>query len=53
VVEVGFNHFDGGRLRYPAHFLRWRPDKTVRECRFDQMDAIAPYELKVILGMED
>jgi len=52
VVEVGFNHFDGGRLRHPAHFKRWRPDKDLADCRFDQMDAIPPYELTRILGME-
>lgn len=52
VVEVGFNHFDSGRLRHPAHFKRWRPDKTIQECRFDQMEAIPPYELKRILGIE-
>ncbi len=50
VVEVGFNQFDSGRLRHPAHFKRWRPDKDVRECTFEQMESIPPYELGRILA---
>ncbi|MFN2487850.1 MAG: ATP-dependent DNA ligase, partial [Acidimicrobiia bacterium] len=27
VAEVRFNQLDGGRLRHPAQFIRWRPDR--------------------------
>ena len=37
VVEVGFDHFAGGRFRHGTKFLRWRPDKSPRQCTFDQV----------------
>jgi len=49
VVEVGYDQVTGGRLRHGATFLRWRPDKAPRQCRFDQLqhelrpDALAPF----------
>ena len=39
VAEVRFNQLDGGRLRHPAQFLRWRPDRDPLSCRFDQLEA--------------
>jgi ATP-dependent DNA ligase len=36
VAEVAFDRADEGRLRYPARFLRWRPDRDPRSCVFDQ-----------------
>ena len=32
VVEVAFHHDDGGLLRHPARFVRWRPDREPAEC---------------------
>jgi ATP-dependent DNA ligase len=37
VVEVGFDHFAGGRFRHGTKFLRWRPDKSPKQCTFDQV----------------
>ena len=37
VAEVRFNQLDGGRLRHPAQFLRWRPERDPQSCRFDQL----------------
>ena len=37
VVEVGFDHVTSNRFRHGTKFLRWRPDKTPRQCDFDQM----------------
>ena len=37
VVEVRFDHVTGGRFRHGTKFLRWRPDKSPRQCTFDQM----------------
>jgi ATP-dependent DNA ligase len=38
VAEVGYERFDGDRLRHPARFLRWRPDREPRSCTFDQLE---------------
>ncbi len=48
VAEVGYNHFDGGRLRHPAHFKRWRHDKPHTECTFGQIEVAAPMEIQEI-----
>jgi len=37
VVEVQFDHFAGGRFRHGTKFLRWRPDKSPRECTTKQV----------------
>lgn len=38
VVEVMYDHFTGGRFRHGTKFIRWRPDKSPRQCRMDQLD---------------
>ena len=38
VVEVAYDHLDGQRFRHPARFVRWRPDREARSCKFDQLD---------------
>jgi ATP-dependent DNA ligase len=45
VCEVSYDHMEGTRFRHTAHFVRWRPDKPARDCRFDQLEVTAPYEL--------
>jgi len=37
VVEVGYDHFTGGRFRHGTQILRWRPDKAPRQCTMDQV----------------
>jgi ATP-dependent DNA ligase len=37
VVEVQFDHFTGGRFRHGTKFLRWRPDKSPRDCTMKQV----------------
>jgi ATP-dependent DNA ligase len=37
VVEVGFDHITGNRIRHGAKFQRWRDDKDPRECRMEQL----------------
>ena len=39
VVEVSFDHASGGRIRHGTKIVRWREDKTPRECLLAQMDA--------------
>jgi ATP-dependent DNA ligase len=38
VVEVLYDHFSGGRFRHGTKFMRWRPDKTPAQCKFDQVE---------------
>lgn len=37
VVEVQFDHFTGGRFRHGTKFLRWRPDKSPKDCTLKQV----------------
>jgi ATP-dependent DNA ligase len=37
VIEVQFDHFTGGRFRHGTKFLRWRPEKSPRECTMNQV----------------
>jgi len=48
VCEVKYDHLQGDRFRHAAVFLRWRPDKTPGECRYDQLEVTPPAELAAI-----
>ena len=37
VCEVSFDRMQGDRFRHAATFMRWRTDKTPRECTIDQV----------------
>ena len=50
VCEVRYDHLQGDRFRHATTFLRWRPDKPPRECRYDQLEVVPPYALKRIFG---
>jgi ATP-dependent DNA ligase len=50
VAEVKYDHLQGRRFRHAATFVRWRPDKSPEECRYDQLEVTPPYELKKIFG---
>ena len=50
VCEVGFDHLQGDRFRHASTFRRWRPDKQPSDCRYDQFESTAPYELDQIFG---
>jgi ATP-dependent DNA ligase len=50
VCEVKYDHLQGNRFRHAATFLRWRPDKRAGECRYDQLETTAPYELEAVLS---
>jgi ATP-dependent DNA ligase len=38
VVEVRYDHFSGDRFRHGTTLLRWRPDKSPRQCTMDQVE---------------
>jgi ATP-dependent DNA ligase len=50
VCEVKYDHMQGDRFRHAAHFMRWRPDKPPRDCRYDQLEVTKPYELDKIFS---
>jgi ATP-dependent DNA ligase len=37
VVEVRYDHMSGGRFRHGTRLVRWRPDKSPKQCTFDQL----------------
>ena len=45
VVEVSYDHLQGDRFRHATVFVRWRPDKPAKECRYSQLETTAPVEL--------
>jgi ATP-dependent DNA ligase len=49
VVEVAYDHFTGGRFRHGTRLLRWRPDKSPRQCTMDQVKQKAA-DLMRLLG---
>jgi ATP-dependent DNA ligase len=40
VVEVRFDHVSSGRFRHGTRLLRWRPDKSPRQCTCEQLAPI-------------
>jgi ATP-dependent DNA ligase len=48
VVEVEYDHFTGGRFRHGTQFLRWRPDKTPKQCTLDQVDRPGGASLRML-----
>jgi ATP-dependent DNA ligase len=52
VCEVAYDHLQGDRFRHGTTFRRWRPDKQPADCRYDQLEETAPFELSRIFGAE-
>ena len=50
VCEVKYDHMQGDRFRHAAVFLRWRPDKSPQECRYDQLEVTPAFELEKVFG---
>ena len=50
VCEVKYDHLQGDRFRHASTFLRWRPDKQPKDCRYDQLEVTTPYELEKVFG---
>lgn len=40
VVEVRYDHVSGDRFRHGTKLVRWRPDKSPRQCKFEQLDPV-------------
>ncbi len=50
VAEVAYDHLQGDRFRHGTTFKRWRPDKQPADCRYDQLEETAAFELAQIFG---
>lgn len=50
VCEVSYDHMQGTRFRHAAQFVRWRPDKKPKDCRYGQLEVTPAYELERIFG---
>jgi ATP-dependent DNA ligase len=50
VAEVAYDHLQGTRFRHATHFKRWRLDRSPPDCRYDQLEVSAPFELAAIFG---
>ena len=50
VCEVAYDHLQGDRFRHATHFLRWRPDKDPKSCRYDQLEEVPAVELSRIFS---
>jgi ATP-dependent DNA ligase len=52
VAEVAYDGLQGDRFRHAATFVRWRPDKSPKDCNYEQLEASTPYELSKIFGIK-
>ena len=50
VLEVAYDHMQGGRFRHTAQFRRWRSDKRPADCTFAQLEVVPPQELAEIFA---
>jgi ATP-dependent DNA ligase len=50
VCEVKYDHLEGARFRHTTQFVRWRPDKAPKDCRYDQLEVTPPAEIRAIFG---
>ena len=50
VAEVAYDHLQGDRFRHATTFVRWRTDKRPADCRYDQLEVTAAFELAKIFG---
>jgi ATP-dependent DNA ligase len=50
VLEVAYDHMQGGRFRHTAQFRRWRTDKKPADCTYEQLEVIPPHELREIFA---
>lgn len=48
VIEVSYDHFTNGRFRHGTRLLRWRPDKSPRQCTMDQVAPAGRGSMKLL-----
>ena len=50
VVEVEYDHVSGIRFRHGTKLVRWRPDKSPRQCTLDQITGHGSRALALVGG---
>jgi ATP-dependent DNA ligase len=50
VLEVAYDHMQGGRFRHTAQFRRWREDREHDSCTYAQLEEPVGYDLREVLG---
>jgi len=50
VAEVSYDAMAGGRFRHTARFVRWRPDREPRSCRYAQLDRPVRFDVEQVLA---
>ena len=50
VCEVKYDHLQRDRFRHATIFLRWRPDKPPKDCRYDQLEVTTPFALAEVFA---
>jgi ATP-dependent DNA ligase len=50
VVEVTYDHFSEGRFRHGTRFIRFRPDKSPRQCTYEQVNRGKGSSLRLLRG---
>lgn len=50
VVEVAYDHLQGGRFRHTTQFRRWRPDRGPESCTYAQLDTPVDFDVLEVLG---
>lgn len=52
VVEVLYDHFSSGRFRHGTRLHRWRPDKSPRQCTWEQVEPAGepPAPMRAVLA---
>jgi ATP-dependent DNA ligase len=48
VVEVEYDHFTGGRFRHGTKLLRWRADKSPRQCEIRQVEHVGAASFRLL-----
>lgn len=51
VVEVSYDHMEGGRFRHTAQFRRWRTDRDPASCTYEQLEEPVRFDLGAVLGL--
>jgi ATP-dependent DNA ligase len=52
VVEVSYDHMQGDRFRHTTRLVRFRDDKPIADCTYEQLEVSPPLELAEIFGVE-
>ena len=52
VCEVKYDHLQGDRFRHATTFLRWRPDRQPKDCRYAQLEVTPDYELTKVFAAD-